>query len=50
VRHDEVIAAGRQRRDFERGFYGGDDGRKELDAQGIRTIGMAPLRDLMRGG
>jgi hypothetical protein len=37
-------------RDFERTFYGGDAGRKELDAAGIRTIGMRAIRDLVRGG
>ena len=35
-------------RDFERTFYGGEAGRKELDAAGIHTIGMRVLRDLMR--
>ena len=37
-------------RDFERTFYGGDAGRKELDERGIHTIGMRPLRDLLRSG
>ena len=35
-------------RNFERTYYGGEAGRKELEAQGIQTIGMRPLRDLMR--
>jgi hypothetical protein len=35
-------------RAFERGFYGGDAGRKELEAAGIRTIGMRPIRELVR--
>jgi len=37
-------------RDFERGFYGGEVGRKELEAAGIRTVGMRALRELVRGG
>jgi len=36
-------------RDFERGFYGGDAGRLALEREGIRTVGMRPLRDLVRG-
>jgi hypothetical protein len=36
-------------RDFERGFYGGAAGRRALEAEGIRTLGMRALRDLMRG-
>jgi hypothetical protein len=36
-------------RDFERGFYGGPAGRRALAAEGIRTLGMRALRDLMRG-
>jgi predicted glycoside hydrolase/deacetylase ChbG (UPF0249 family) len=36
-------------RNFERTFYGGELGRKELDAAGVKTIGMRLLRDLMRG-
>jgi predicted glycoside hydrolase/deacetylase ChbG (UPF0249 family) len=35
-------------RDFERQYYGGPPGREALDAAGIKTIGMRPLRDLMR--
>ncbi len=35
-------------RDFERRFYGGDEGRRALAAEGIATIGMRPLRDLLR--
>ncbi len=37
-------------RDFERTFYGGDAGRRALEEEGIRTVGMRPIRDLMRGG
>jgi len=36
-------------RDFERGFYGGAAGRRALEAEGIRTLGMCALRALMRG-
>jgi hypothetical protein len=36
-------------RDFERGFYGGQAGARALEAEGIRTLGMRALRDLMRG-
>ena len=36
-------------RDFERGFYGGEAGARALEAEGIRTLGMRALRDLMRG-
>ncbi len=36
-------------RDFERQFYGGEPGRRELEAAGIRTVGMRALRDLLRG-
>ena len=36
-------------RDFERSFYGGEAGRKELEAAGIRTLGMRALRGLVRG-
>jgi predicted glycoside hydrolase/deacetylase ChbG (UPF0249 family) len=36
-------------RDFERGFYGGEAGRRALAEHAVRTVGMRPLRDLMRG-
>jgi hypothetical protein len=36
-------------RDFERQFYGGELGRRELEAAGVRTVGMRALRDLLRG-
>jgi len=36
-------------REFERTFYGGETGRRELEAAGIRTIGMRALRELVRG-
>jgi predicted glycoside hydrolase/deacetylase ChbG (UPF0249 family) len=35
-------------RDFERRFYGGDAGRRTLAQEGIRTVGMRRLRDLVR--
>ena len=35
-------------RDFERGYYGGDGGRTALAAAGVETIGMRPLRDVLR--
>lgn len=35
-------------RDFERTFYGGEAGRRAFQEAGIRTIGMRPLRELMR--
>jgi len=36
-------------REFERRFYGGDEGRRALAERGIQTVGMRALRDLMRG-
>ena len=36
-------------RDFERRFYGGDRGRRLFEELGLRTAGMRPLRDLVRG-
>jgi len=35
-------------RDFERRFYGGEAGRSALHDAGVETIGMRPLRDLVR--
>lgn len=35
-------------RDFEASFYGGADGAAAMEAEGIRTVGMRPLRDLLR--
>ena len=37
-------------RDFERSFYGGPAGAEALAEAGVRTVGMRPLRDLLRGG
>ncbi len=36
-------------RDFERRYYGGAPGAKALEGAGVRTLGMRPLRDLLRG-
>jgi len=36
-------------RDFERGFYGGEAGREALAGEGIATVGMRALRNLLRG-
>ena len=44
-----AIAPDAHARDFERTFYGGEPGRRALEREGIRTLGMRPLRDLMRG-
>jgi len=46
----ESIASDAHARDFERTFYGGAAGRRAFEAEGIRTLGMRALRDLMRGG
>jgi predicted glycoside hydrolase/deacetylase ChbG (UPF0249 family) len=35
-------------RDFEANFYGGPDGAAALEAENIRTVGMRPLRDMLR--
>lgn len=35
-------------RDFERRFYGGDEGRTALAEAGVETIGMRALRDVLR--
>jgi predicted glycoside hydrolase/deacetylase ChbG (UPF0249 family) len=37
-------------RDFEHRFYGGESGRRALADEGIRTLGMRALRELMRAG
>ena len=36
-------------RDFERSWYGGATGKEALAAAGVKTIGMRPIRDLVRG-
>lgn len=45
----DAIAPEAHCREFERTFYGGAAGAEALAAEGIRTLGMRPLRDLMRG-
>jgi predicted glycoside hydrolase/deacetylase ChbG (UPF0249 family) len=35
-------------RDFERGFYGGEEGARVFEEAGVKRIGMRPLRDLLR--
>jgi predicted glycoside hydrolase/deacetylase ChbG (UPF0249 family) len=36
-------------RDFERRFYGGEEGRRALADAGVRTVGMRAIRALVRG-
>jgi len=43
-----AITSDAHARDFERTFYGGDAGRRALASRGIRSLGMRPLRDLVR--
>lgn len=43
-----AIAADAHMRDFERRFYGGEAGRRAFEEQGLRRVGMRPLRDLVR--
>jgi hypothetical protein len=43
-----AITADAHARDFERRFYGGEAGRRALEAEGIRTVGMRAVRDLVR--
>jgi predicted glycoside hydrolase/deacetylase ChbG (UPF0249 family) len=43
-----AITADAHMRDFERTFYGGEAGRRALEREGIQTLGMRPLRDLVR--
>jgi hypothetical protein len=45
-----AICSDAHARDFERGFYGGEAGERALAAEGIRTLGMRALRDLVRNG
>jgi hypothetical protein len=44
-----VTPGSAHQRDFERSFYGGEAGHAALQEAGVRTIGMRPLRDLVRG-
>jgi predicted glycoside hydrolase/deacetylase ChbG (UPF0249 family) len=43
-----AIADTAHQRDFERQFYGGEAGRAALTGAGVETVGMRPLRDLLR--
>jgi hypothetical protein len=43
-----AITATAHNREFERTFYGGEAGRTALADAGVETIGMRPLRDLLR--
>jgi predicted glycoside hydrolase/deacetylase ChbG (UPF0249 family) len=45
----DAICPDAHARDFERSYYGGEAGHQALTERGIRTLGMRPLRDLMRG-
>jgi predicted glycoside hydrolase/deacetylase ChbG (UPF0249 family) len=45
---DALMADVAHCRDFERGFYGGEAGRRVLAEEGIETVGTRPLRDLLR--
>ncbi len=44
----EAITDTAHAREFERTFYGGAAGAEALAAEGIATVGMRPLRDLLR--
>jgi predicted glycoside hydrolase/deacetylase ChbG (UPF0249 family) len=46
----DAITPDAHARDFERSFYGGEAGRRALEAEGIHTVGMRALRELARGG
>lgn len=44
----DAITADAHMRGFERSYYGGESGRAALERAGVATIGMRPLRDLVR--
>jgi len=44
----EAITDSAHAREFERSYYGGPAGAEALAAEGIATVGMRPLRDLLR--
>jgi len=46
----EAITPDAHARAFEARFWGGGEGRRELERRGIATLGMRPLRALVRGG
>jgi predicted glycoside hydrolase/deacetylase ChbG (UPF0249 family) len=43
-----ITPASAHQRDFERGFYGGEEGARALEAAGVKRVGMRSLRDLLR--
>jgi hypothetical protein len=43
-----AMTSGAHQRDFERGFYGGEAGKRALAETGVKTVGMRALRELMR--
>lgn len=45
-----ITPEGAHQRDFERTFYGGRAGREALEAEGVKTVGMREVREVMRGG
>ena len=45
----DAISADAHCRDFERSFYGGDPARQVIEEEGLVTLGMRALRDLIRG-
>lgn len=45
---DAITPDSSHQRDFERTFYGGAPGRDELEARGIKTVGMREIRALLR--
>ncbi len=47
---EAITPKGAHAREFERGFYGGESGRRALEEAGIRTIGMRAIRELVRSG
>jgi predicted glycoside hydrolase/deacetylase ChbG (UPF0249 family) len=44
----DAIGEDAHMRDFERRFYGGEEGRRALAEAGVKTVGMRALRDLVR--
>jgi hypothetical protein len=47
---ERVTPEGAHAREFERTFYGGEPGRRELEVAGVATVGMRAIRALVRGG
>jgi predicted glycoside hydrolase/deacetylase ChbG (UPF0249 family) len=44
----EAITSSARMRDFERAFYGGEEGERALEREGLHRLGMRPLRELVR--